>query len=65
MPEKTDAKVVTTRNVLNQILLKETTLAKAIVDGTVRVTGSGQSLQQFFGYLDPPHDVTKIKISLR
>lgn len=54
MPAKFDAKLVTTKKVLNEILLGETTLAKGLTDGTVTIQGDPKVVQEFFGYLEPP-----------
>jgi len=54
LPEKTDGTLVTTKEVLDKVLLKETTLAKAITDGDVRIEGNVETVQEFFTYLEPP-----------
>lgn len=53
LPKKTGGMLVTTKDVLNKVLLKETTLAKAITDGEVRIQGNAEMVQEFFNYFEP------------
>ena len=47
-----DATVALSRDTLNNIILKQTTLADAQKAGKVKVTGSGDKLNQLLSYTD-------------
>jgi alkyl sulfatase BDS1-like metallo-beta-lactamase superfamily hydrolase len=47
-----DATVTLTRNVLDQIMLRETTLDKELGSGSVKVAGDKDKLNQLVSYLD-------------
>jgi alkyl sulfatase BDS1-like metallo-beta-lactamase superfamily hydrolase len=50
--EKADASVKMTRETLNQIILKQTTLDKAISAGDVTITGNKNSLNELLSYIE-------------
>lgn len=50
--EQADATITLTRVTLNQIILKETTLKKAIDSGKVKIKGSQEKLENMLSYLD-------------
>jgi alkyl sulfatase BDS1-like metallo-beta-lactamase superfamily hydrolase len=50
--DKADATITLARSTLNQIILKETTLQKAIDLGKVKITGSQAKLNEMLSYLD-------------
>lgn len=50
--DKADATISLSRGTLNQIILKETTLQKAIDSGKVKITGSQAKLDEMLSYLD-------------
>jgi alkyl sulfatase BDS1-like metallo-beta-lactamase superfamily hydrolase len=47
-----DATITLTRDTLNQIVLGQTTLDKAVSDGDVKITGSKDKLKELLSYLD-------------
>ncbi len=47
-----DATITLTREALNQIVLKQTTLEKAIESGDVKIAGSKAKLDEMLSYLD-------------
>jgi alkyl sulfatase BDS1-like metallo-beta-lactamase superfamily hydrolase len=50
--DKADATITLSRGTLNQIILKETTLKKAVDSGKVKITGSRAKLDEMLSYLD-------------
>ena len=50
--DKADATITLSRDSLNQIILKETTLKKAVDSGKVKITGSQEKLDEMLFYLD-------------
>jgi linear primary-alkylsulfatase len=50
--DKADATIMLSRGTLNQIILKETTLKKAVDSGDVKITGSQAKLEEMLSYLD-------------
>jgi alkyl sulfatase BDS1-like metallo-beta-lactamase superfamily hydrolase len=50
--DKADATITLSRDTLNQIILKETTLQKAVDSGKVKITGSQAKLNEMLSYLD-------------
>lgn len=47
-----DATIVLTRETLNNIVLKQTTLKDAVAAGDVKITGSEAKLNEMLSYLD-------------
>lgn len=64
IPAETDATFVSTKAVLDKILLGETTLPQALDDGEVTVEGDPAAVEAFFGYFDPPSE-DPIKLVVR
>lgn len=54
LPAGTDATFVSTKALLDRILLGETGLEQAIADGDVSVEGDPAAAEAFFGFFDPP-----------
>jgi alkyl sulfatase BDS1-like metallo-beta-lactamase superfamily hydrolase len=50
--DKADATITLSRDTLNQIMLKETKLKKAIDSGSVKIAGSQAKLNEMLSYLD-------------
>lgn len=50
--DKADATITLSRDTLNQINLKETTLKKTVDSGKVKITGSQAKLDEMLSYLD-------------
>lgn len=50
--DKADATITLSRATLNQIILKETTLQKAVDSGDVKIAGSQEKLNEMLSYLD-------------
>ncbi|MNR15105.1 SCP-2 sterol transfer family protein [compost metagenome] len=47
-----DTTIALSRDTLNNLILKQTTLDKAIAAGEVKVTGNGDKLKEVLGYMD-------------
>ncbi len=63
-PEKTDATIVATKALLDDILLEQTTLADALAEGSLTIEGDEKAIERFFGYLDTP-SADPIKLVVR
>lgn len=64
MPEDADAVFVTTKALLDRILLGQTTLAQALGDGDLTIEGDEDAVRRFFAVLDPP-ETEPIKLVVR
>lgn len=63
LPEKTDATLVASKDLLDRLLLNEITLQQAYADGELMLEGSKESAEEFLSYFDPPSsDVIKLVV---
>ncbi len=65
LPQKTDVTLVTTKTVLDKIVLNETTFDRGLADGSISVDGNPKLVEQFFGYFDAPINASDIMLTIR
>ncbi|QDU35546.1 Metallo-beta-lactamase superfamily protein [Poriferisphaera corsica] len=54
MPSEVDVKLVSTKDVLDSIVLKQMTMKDAIDEHKIKVEGSRELMEEFFSYFEPP-----------
>ena len=54
LPEKTDATLVASKDLLDRLLLHEITVQEAFATGELSLEGSKESAKEFLSYFDPP-----------
>lgn len=50
--EKADATITLSRDVLNNLLLKQTTFEQAVAAGDIKINGNADKLKEVLSYLD-------------
>ncbi len=63
-PENSDATLILNKTVLDDVLLRETTIPTALSEGRIQIAGNPASVQQFLSYFEGP-PLSGIRLTIR